>query len=57
LRADAPPQHVTFHGPLAFVTSGDSGTLRTHDARTGRLLRTARVPPGSYNVQAVSAWC
>src|SRR5215211_1583727 len=51
LRADAPPQHVTFHGPLAFVTSGDSGTLRRHDARTGRLLRTARVPPGSYNVQ------
>jgi DNA-binding beta-propeller fold protein YncE len=50
-RAGAPPQHVTFSGPLAFVTSGDDGTLRTHDAATGRLLRTSRVPVGSYNVQ------
>jgi DNA-binding beta-propeller fold protein YncE len=49
--ADAPPQHVTFSGRLAFVTSGDDGTLRTHDAATGRLLRMTRVPVGSYNVQ------
>jgi hypothetical protein len=32
------------------VTSGDDGTLRTHDGLTGRLLRTARTPVGSYNV-------
>ena len=51
LRADAPPQHVTFVGRLAFVASGDSGTLRVHDATTGRLLRTSRIPLGSYNVQ------
>jgi DNA-binding beta-propeller fold protein YncE len=51
LPAGAPPQHVTFSGRLAFVTSGDDGTLRAHDAATGRLLRTTRVPPGSYNVQ------
>jgi DNA-binding beta-propeller fold protein YncE len=51
LAAGSPPQHVTFSGRLAFVTSGDDGTLRTHDAVTGRLLRTARVPAGSYNVQ------
>jgi DNA-binding beta-propeller fold protein YncE len=50
-RADAPPQHVTFAGRFAFVTSGDDGTLRTHEAATGRLLRTTRVPVGSYNVQ------
>jgi hypothetical protein len=49
LRAGAPPQHVTFRGRLAFVTSGD-GTLRTHDADSGRVLRTARIPIGSYNV-------
>jgi DNA-binding beta-propeller fold protein YncE len=49
--ADAPPQHVTFAGRLAFVTSGDDGTLRTHEATTGRLLRTVRIPFGSYNVQ------
>ena len=51
LRAGAPPQHVTFAGRLAFVTSGDDGTLRTHDLTTGRALRTARVPVGSFNVQ------
>jgi DNA-binding beta-propeller fold protein YncE len=50
LGAGAPPQHVSFSGRLAFVTSGDDGTLRTHDALSGRLLRTARIPVGSYNV-------
>jgi hypothetical protein len=50
LAADAPPQHVTFLGGHAFVTSGDDGVLRVH-ARDGRLLRSAPVPGGSYNVQ------
>ena len=49
-RAGAPPQHVAFRGRLAFVTSGDDGTLRTQQAATGRLLRTALIPVGSYNV-------
>lgn len=48
--ADLPPQHITFRGDLAFVTSGDSGTLRVHD-RGGRELRLTPVPKGSYNVQ------
>jgi DNA-binding beta-propeller fold protein YncE len=48
--ADAPPQHVTFTGERAYVASGDGGTVRVHDL-AGRLLRTARVPTGSYNVQ------
>ena len=50
LRADAPPQHVTFLGRHALVASGDSGTLRVHDARSGKLLRTTSIPIGSYNV-------
>ncbi|MDX6423225.1 MAG: hypothetical protein QOI67_696 [Gaiellaceae bacterium] len=54
LRADAPPQHVTFVGARAYVASGDDGTLRVHDARTGRLLRTSRLPVGSFNVQRES---
>jgi DNA-binding beta-propeller fold protein YncE len=53
LRADAPPQHVTFARGVAFVTSGDDGTLRVHRL-DGRLLRTTHVPVGSYNVQ--QAW-
>ena len=51
IAADAPPQHVTFIGDRAYVTSGDDGLLRVH-ALDGRLLRTAHVPVGSYNVQA-----
>jgi DNA-binding beta-propeller fold protein YncE len=50
LRGDAPPQHVTFSGDRAFVTSGDDGVLRVH-ALDGRLLRSAPIPFGSYNVQ------
>jgi hypothetical protein len=50
LPADAPPQHVTFLAGRAFVTSGDDALLRVHRL-DGRLQRTTRVPPGSYNVQ------
>jgi hypothetical protein len=37
-------------GDRAFVTSGDDAVLRVH-ALDGRRLRSAAVPPGSYNVQ------
>jgi hypothetical protein len=50
LSGDWPPQHVTFHRGLAYVTSGWSGTFRVHRA-DGRLLRRTVVPVGSYNVQ------
>jgi hypothetical protein len=48
---DWPPQHVTFAGRLAYVTSGWSGTVRVHRV-DGRELRRNPVPLGSYNVQA-----
>jgi DNA-binding beta-propeller fold protein YncE len=51
MRAGAPPQHVTFAGGRAFVTSGDDGTLRIHSAITGRVLGGSEIPTGSYNVQ------
>jgi hypothetical protein len=41
---------VTFGPGRAYVASGDSGTVHVH-ALDGRLLRVARVPRGSYNVQ------
>jgi DNA-binding beta-propeller fold protein YncE len=50
LAADRPPQHVTFLGDRVYVTSGGSGTLRVYTA-AGRLLRTTRIPVGSFNVQ------
>ena len=55
LAGDAPPQHVTFMGDRAFVTSGDDAMLRVH-ALDGRLLRSAPVPAGSYNVQQGWRW-
>ena len=51
LPADEAPQHVTFLGDRAYVTSGGSGTLRVYHEPTARLLATTRVPLGSYNVQ------
>ena len=51
MHADAAPQHVTFNKAVAYVTSGDSGTLRVHSQSTGRVVRTTRIPIGSYNVQ------
>jgi hypothetical protein len=50
IAAPAPPQHVTFLDDRAFVTSGDDAVLRMH-ALDGRLLGSAPVPVGSYNVQ------
>ncbi len=55
IAGDAPPQHVTFMGDRAFVTSGDDAVLRVH-ALDGRLLRSAPVPAGSYNVQQGHRW-
>jgi len=51
LPAGSPPQHVTFLGGRAYVTSGGDGTLRTHTL-DGRAIHEARVPVGSYNVQS-----
>ncbi len=52
---DAPPQHVTFAGGLAYVTSGWSGTFRVHRV-DGRPLARTVVPVGSYNVQQAMGW-
>ena len=49
LAADRAPQHVAFVGALAFVASGDDGTMRVHRP-DGRLVRRVDVPLGSYNV-------
>ena len=50
LHGDAPPQHITFLAGRAFITSGEDAVLRVH-ALDGRLLRSAPVPAGSFNVQ------
>lgn len=50
LEGDEAPQHVTFSRTRAYVASGEGPSVRVH-ALDGRLLRTTRVPYGSYNVQ------
>ena len=55
-RADAPPQHVTFSGSHAYVTSGEDGTLRVLSLKDGRVVHTVKVPEGSYNVQEAFGW-
>jgi hypothetical protein len=49
--ADAAPQHVTFGAHAAYVTSGDDGSFHVQSLADGGVLRTARIPVGSYNVQ------
>jgi hypothetical protein len=55
LDGDEAPQHVSFAHGLAFVTSGDGGTLQARRVSDGALRRTVTVPRGSYNVQAYGA--
>jgi DNA-binding beta-propeller fold protein YncE len=49
LAADRAPQHIVFVGDLAFVSSGDDGTVRVCRSN-GDLVHAASVPIGSYNV-------
>jgi hypothetical protein len=51
LGGDEAPQHVTFGPGVAYVASGEGPSVRVHALRDGRLLRTTKVPYGSYNVQ------
>jgi YVTN family beta-propeller protein len=50
--AGPPPQHVTFGwGPRnAYVTSGYGSRIESIDPGSGRVLRVARVPYGSFNL-------
>jgi hypothetical protein len=49
LAAPAPPQHVAFARGRAFLASGADGSLELRRL-DGTLVRTTRVPLGSYNV-------
>ena len=51
LGADEAPQHVSFGRGVVYVASGEGPSVRVHSLRDGRLLRTTKVPYGSYNVQ------
>lgn len=44
------PQHIDFHGPYAYLTSGYGGTIEQVDANTLRVLRRASGPYGSFEL-------
>jgi DNA-binding beta-propeller fold protein YncE len=48
----AGPQHVVFAEPegSAFVTSGYANKIVKVESRTGRIVKTAYTPPGSFNL-------
>ena len=48
LAAGKPPQHITFTGAAAYVTSDDA--VRVHRLHDGKLIRETAVTEGSYNV-------
>jgi DNA-binding beta-propeller fold protein YncE len=49
IAADAAPQHVAFGRTVAYVASGDDGTMRVHRF-DGTPLRESTIPRGSFNV-------
>ena len=48
--AGPPPQHVAFGGRDVYVTSGYGSSVEMVDAASGRVVRSAPVPYGSFNL-------
>ena len=48
----APPQHVAFAGDRAYVTSGYGSRIEAVSAGTGRILKVATAPYGSFDLAA-----
>jgi DNA-binding beta-propeller fold protein YncE len=46
------PQHVAFAGADAYLTSGYGSSIEAVDRTTGAVLRTARIPYGSFELDA-----
>jgi len=46
------PQHIVFAGARAYITSGYGASIEMVDARTRTVLRTVRLPYGSFNLAA-----
>jgi YVTN family beta-propeller protein len=57
VRVGAAPQHVVFSDGrhFAFATSGYSSRILKIDPETGRVLRRARTPYGSFNLSAIGS--
>jgi hypothetical protein len=47
-----PPQHVALDGPYAYLTSGYGAAIEKVNSATGRVLRRAPSPYGSFELAA-----
>lgn len=47
-----PPQHVVFDGPYAYVTSGYGSQIEQVSRASGRILKRATAPYGSFELDA-----
>jgi DNA-binding beta-propeller fold protein YncE len=52
----APPQHLTLAGRYAYLTSGYGSTIEQVDVSTGRVIRRARAPYGSFELAAADGY-
>lgn len=52
----APPQHLVFKGRYAYLTSGYGSTIEKVSATTGRVVRRASAPYGSFELDAADGY-
>lgn len=52
----AAPQHLVFEGSYAYLTSGYGSTIEKVSATTGRVLRRASAPYGSFELDAADGY-
>lgn len=52
----APPQHIHFEGPYAYLTSGYGSVIEKVSAATGRVLARAAAPYGSFELDAADGY-
>ncbi len=56
VRVGAPPQHLAFDEPYAYLTSGYGGTIESVEAASGRMVGRARAPYGSFELAAADGY-
>jgi DNA-binding beta-propeller fold protein YncE len=52
----APPQHIAFAGRYVYLTSGYGATIEKVDAVSGRVIRRATAPYGSFELDAADGY-
>ena len=55
-RLEPHPQHIVFDGAVAYVASGYGSQIEMVKLSTGRLLKTASAPYGSFELDASSSY-